>query len=165
MKASKNYMMVLFLLLNSMLFSQEQNYNQEINKAIWEKFTEAFETYDAELFASLHSKDFIRISSDSKTIRNVENYIDGYRNRWKNMNSKQTIDFRFTERINNGNLASEKGIYKLTVNLGEQNEASYYGAFHVVMRKEETHWKLLVDYDSNPKSPINEVVFLKAKPK
>lgn len=165
MKTTKLILIVSVFLMSSNLFCQEQNNNEEVNKVIWKKFTKAFETYDVELFASLHSEDFVRISGNSKTIRNVENYIAGYRNRWQATSRKQTIAFRFTERINNGTLASEKGIYKLSVNPETPEEASYYGAFHVVMRKEENTWKLLIDYDSNPNNSINEESFLNAKPK
>jgi ketosteroid isomerase-like protein len=165
MKKVNLFILLFTLIANYSLIGQDQNQIQEINKSIWDNFTKAFETYDVDLFSSLHSKDFVRISGDSKTIRDVNNYIEGYRNRWQNLNKKQTIDFRFTERINNGNLASEKGIYKLTINIGEPNEVSYYGAFHVVIRKENSNWKLLVDYDSNPENYYGEKSFLEASPK
>lgn len=144
--------------------AQDNDFNKEVNQSIWEKFTLAYENLDTSLYSSLHSEEFIRVSGDTKTIRDKKTYMDGYGNWWQDKNLKLTISFRFLERINNGETASERGIYKLTVNHNTEKEASYYGAFHVILRKENSLWKLLVDYDSNPNDSIGEEAYLKAQP-
>lgn len=154
-------MKVLKLLLVLSYFThqlQAQNSKclNDINAEIWSNFTKAFETFDHELFASLHSENLVRVSGSSKLLRNKTNYINGYANRWASNKTPQTISFRFLERICNDNKASERGIYKLTINKGLPNEQSYYGKFHVIMVKENNQWKLLVDYDSNEGFTINE---------
>jgi len=148
----------LFVCLSSQLQTQAQSKKclNTINNQIWSNFTKAFETFDHELFASLHTEDLVRVGGNSKLIRNKTDYINGYSSRWANNKTPQTISFRFIERICNKNKASERGIYKLTVNKGLPNEQSYFGKFHVIILKESDLWKLLVDYDSNENNTINE---------
>lgn len=163
MKTLNLFCFYIILLFSNSIHSQN-TFNEEVNNEIWVKFTTAFEKFDVDLFESLHSEEFIRVSGNAKNISDKKTYLDGYRERWKNNTGNQTISFRFSERINNGVTASERGIYKLTVNLGAENEASYYGEFHVILRKENGSWKLLVDYDSNPNNSVNEDTYIKANP-
>lgn len=153
-------LMVLFLTLNS--YSQNETQLKQINKQVWEPFTKAFETSDYNLFAYLHSKDLIRVGGDGKRILNKTDYIEGYKNRWTSTNQHRTISFRFIERISNENSASERGIYKLTLNPKTGQEQSYYGKFHVFLTKENELWKILVDYDSSEENTINSDSYNKA---
>lgn len=148
--------LIFFVCLSNQLPAQNNECLTNINNEIWLNFTKAFETFDYELFASLHSNDLVRVGGNSKLLRNKTDYINGYANRWETNKTPQTISFRFLERICNETKASERGIYKLTVNKGLPNEQSFYGKFHVIMVKENNQWKLLVDYDSNEGNTINE---------
>ncbi|MCF7561676.1 nuclear transport factor 2 family protein [Sabulilitoribacter multivorans] len=152
----------LFLCFGNIVTSQETNHLKAINTDVWSPFTKAFETFDYILFASIHSEDLVRVSGDSKNVKGKTTYIEGYKKRWVNKNSNQTISFRFLERIANDISASERGIYKLTVNPNTANEQSYYGKFHVILRKENGTWKLLVDYDSSESNTINETSYNEA---
>jgi len=147
-----------FICLSFQLQTQAQNNEclKTINNEIWSNFTKAFETFDYKLFASLHSEDLVRVGGNSKSLRNKTDYINGYANRWTDNKSPQTISFRFLERICNDSKASERGVYKLTVNHNQSNEQSYYGKFHVIIIKENNQWKILVDYDSNENNTITE---------
>lgn len=156
MKTLKSF--ILFVWIGFALQIQAQNNKclNEINKQVWSNFTKAFETFDHELFDSLHTEELVRVGGNSKLIRNKTDYINGYASRWKTNKTPQTISFRFLERICNDTKASERGIYKLTVNEGLPSEQSYYGKFHVIMLNVDDVWKLLVDYDSNENNTINE---------
>ena len=162
MKIYSTSFLLLFLLSVSTLTSQNTDNLKAINLDLWQNFTKAFEELDYNLFASLHSNNMIRVSGDAKTIKNKTKYIDGYKNHWKSKNIHQTISFRFLERINDNTKASERGIYKLTRNPNTENEKSYYGKFHVILKKENKIWKILVDYDSSEKNTINEEAYLQA---
>ncbi|MDO5970181.1 nuclear transport factor 2 family protein [Flavivirga aquimarina] len=160
MKRLPTYIISLLLLISNKAISQNINDLKDINSQIWSNFSKAFETVDYQLFESLHSNDLVRVNGgDYKSIRNKEAYLEGYKERWKNSSLKQTISFRFFERIYKDGLASERGIYKFTINPGEKNQKSYYGKFHVILRKEEGHWKILVDYDSIENESINEASY------
>lgn len=143
--------------------SQSINNLKEINK-VWEEFYKAFDSLDYRLMAEIHSKKLIRISG-GQNITDYETYINNYKaqfNRAKNNNVSNSISLRFFERINNDSIASERGIYKLTRIENKQGKQAYYGQFHVLFRKENNQWKILMDYDSNEENTINEENFMKA---
>lgn len=159
MKLLPTCIISLFFLLGSKTMSQNINDLKDINSQIWSNFTKSFETLDYQLFESLHSNDLIRVNGDIKSIKTKEAYLKGYKNRWENGSLKQTISFRFLERISKDSMSSEHGIYKFTRDLDTQNEKSYYGKFHVILKKEENLWKILIDYDSTENESINEIPY------
>lgn len=148
-------LMCALLFVFQSVFTQNTEVLTQINTQIWEPFTIAFETSNFELFGSLHSDDLIRIGADGKQILQKDLYIQGYKKNWSNNKENRTISFRFLERIANDKLGSERGIYKLTINPQTEKEQSYYGKFHVILRKEDSVWKILIDYDSSEGNTIN----------
>lgn len=159
---------VMLLLLFSAVFSkyssaQSEKHLKEIN-IVWQQFYQAFETLDYQPMAAIHSKSLIRISG-GKRIQDFTTYIDNYKKRFKDAkrnNVTNHISLRFFERINNDAIASERGIYKLIVNKGQDNEQIYYGQFHVILKKEASQWKITMDYDSNESNTIGEEHYLKS---
>lgn len=157
------YSILCFLVLSSYkIDAQNHEELKSINSEIWTNFTKAYETLDYDLFADIHSDSLIRVSGNSKHIKNKQAYIDGYKKWWKDKSLHHTISFRFLERIYNDGIASERGIYKLTRNPNSEKEKSYYGKFHVIHKKERGKWKILVDYDSDENESINESSYLSA---
>lgn len=77
---------------------------------------------------------------------------------------KHTFELRFTERISSGNLAYEVGYFKNESTIPSGEKRSSYGKFHVTLRKEIGHWKILVDSDSNEGGTITEEMFQAASP-
>ena len=123
-------------------------------------FSEAFAAKNYDLFASIHSKEMIRVSGNGGDIKDVKTYLEGYQKRWSDANRKPTpIDFRLLERITSDSLVSDRGIYRVTY----QNDASEikysYGEFHVLLKLEENHWKIIMDYDSDENKSINKESF------
>ena len=99
------------------------------------------------------------------TIRDYKTYIDGYNATFKNarkIGMSNTISLRFFERINNDSIASERGVYKLIRAEKDKDNLVYYGQFHVLFKKENNVWKILMDYDSNEKNTIGEQDYIKA---
>jgi hypothetical protein len=144
--------------------SQSETNLKDINK-VWAQFYLAFETLDYEPMAEIHSKKLIRISGGQR-ILDYTTYINNYKSRFKSShqnNDTNTIALRFLERINNDSTASERGIYKLTINKDLKNEKNYFGKFHVLFVKENNNWKILMDYDSTEGNTIGETNFLKAQ--
>jgi ketosteroid isomerase-like protein len=84
--------------------------------------------------------------------------------RSKAAGNKRTLELRFSERISDSNKAIEVGIYKGTFTNSKGETHTYYGRFHVVLRKEGETWKILVDTDSSESGTIGEDDFTKAKP-
>ena len=115
---------------------------------------------------AVHSKDAVRSPRDSKTIWNWEEYNKNQT--WgdqeeKKLNRKRLLELRFTERIANGNLAFDVGVYKTAYIHPDGKIMNYYGRFHVVLKKESGVWKILVDTDSSENGAIGEKDFLAAR--
>ena len=160
---NKAIIVLIFLITLFYSISQKKENLEDINTT-WSKFYKAFETLDAQLMEEIHSKDLVRVSGGSR-ILNYDTYIESYRQNFKavkEQGSTRNIALRFFERLNNDNTASERGIYKLTVNKGKTDEQSYYGQFHVIFKKEDNAWMILVDYDSNENNTIGEKQFIEA---
>lgn len=144
-----------------------QDFQEEINDQVWKPFIESFNNLDTDSFMALHSKDVVRSPRDSKILLNWDEYFKLHKEsdmREKKGGATRTIDLRFTERISNPSQAIDIGIYRATVTTKDGKSASYtyYGRFHVVLRKEGSTWKILVDTDSS--SGVSELDYKAASP-
>ncbi|HYG20869.1 MAG TPA: nuclear transport factor 2 family protein [Ohtaekwangia sp.] len=144
-----------------------QDYQKEINTQVWEPFIRTFNTFDTEGFMNVHSKDAIRSPRDGKIIFGRDHYYRQQKNgdaRSRENGDKRTLELRFTERIANAREAIDVGIYKTTNITSNGERSSFFGRFHVVLRKENNTWKILVDTDSSEGGTITEEDFLAAAP-
>ena len=156
---------ILFILFcsSSILFAQEAQ--QEINTQVWKPFVEHFNNRNADGFLAVHSRDVVRAPRDSKTIFGWNEYLKQQQvgnERGKASGRKSSLELRFTERIAKDNLAIEVGVYKTTSTDKEGNSHLFFGRFHVVLRKEQGVWKILVDTDFSEGGTIGEKEFLAA---
>ena len=152
----------LFLLA---VYSAAQDPKVEINEDVWIPFINAFNNNDTKSFMQLHSKDVIRSPRDSKKILNWHEYFlvqEQGDNADKAAHRKRNLELRFTERLANNERAIEVGIYKTSYLNDDGSTSSFYGRFHVVLRKENGKWKILVDTDSSENNTISEKEFLSA---
>jgi ketosteroid isomerase-like protein len=153
----------ILLLVASSFNCYSQDFQKEINTQVWTPFIQTFNQRDTEGFMLVHSKDLVRAPRDSKSIQNFEQYEKENR-QWESHTSKRTIELRFIERLASEDQAYEVGIYKTSSSNEKGEMQSFYGKFHVVMRKENRTWKILVDSDSSEGGTIGEKDFLAAKP-
>jgi len=152
-----------FLAFISNGYSQTLNNLRAINE-VWHKFYQTFETLDYTLMADIHSKELVRISGGQR-ISDYDTYINGYKYRFaKAMENGITnnILMRFFERLHNDSISSERGIYNLIQNKNQDDEQTYYGQFHVLFKKEQGEWKILMNYDSTEGNTIGEDDYKKA---
>lgn len=150
--------LLLFTIISvSQVNAQSANNLEAINE-VWYQFYQAFATLDSQPMAEIHSKNLVRVSGGQR-ILDYETYINNYKEGFSQTRQDKgtnEISLRFFERINNDSVASERGVYQLIRNKGQQSEQTYYGQFHVIMIKEEGDWKILVDYDSSEGNTIDE---------
>lgn len=133
---------------------------QAINRDVWQPFSEAFASGDVEKYINLHAADFLRVGG--RGILTKDQYAAQQRSSFKRMKERSVavaIDFRLVERIVSRHHASERGIFRTISNKGKADEHSYYGKFHVLFRKENGTWKILMDYDSDESGTINAKSF------
>jgi ketosteroid isomerase-like protein len=157
-------LILLYLITNSAI-AQNTNHFRQINQDVWEAFYKAFDQLDHKYMVEIHDEDLIRIPAGQKIILDYQTYMDNYQKSFaaaKEENSTRSIELRFFERIANDSVASERGIYKLTIDKESLDERNFYGQFHVLLIKENGVWKILMDYDSNENNTIDETVFKEA---
>ncbi len=139
--------------------AQTKEHLRQINKEVYSKFYQAFDSLDYSLMAEIHARDLIRIPANQKRILDYETYINGYKKSFKDAKEKKetrSISLRFFERIVNDSVATDRGVYKFSLNKNTPGERNYYGQFHVLLVKREGNWKILMDYDSNENNIIDE---------
>jgi len=158
----KRIFVPLLVLVSSYGFSQDQQ--KEIDAQVWTPFIESFNLRNTEGFMAVHSKDLVRAPRDSKVILNFDQYKRENADGDSRSKSKRTIELRFLERIASETQAFEIGVYKTTVTGSNGEPRSFYGKFHVVHRKENGVWKILVDSDSSEGGTVGEKIFQEAKP-
>jgi len=155
----------MFLLFCNLAFSQMDSSQKEINEQVWKPFIKAFNNNDDEAFRAIHSKDVIRVIQDNNQIMGYDQYFqkipDSIKTKWRNW--KKNIELRFLQRIASKGKAFEVGFYKTTSTHAMTGEKrTGFGKFHVLLRKENRDWKILMDADANEK--MNEEIFLSGKP-
>lgn len=157
--------LILLFIISTSAFAQ--NAQKEINDQVWKPFTKSFGEGNTDVFMGVHSKDLVRSARESQEILTWDQYkkqtAEGNQRR-KGDKTKMDLVLRFTERINNNNQAIDVGIYRTSWTLADGKTGVDYGRFHVVLRKENGTWKILVDTDSNEGGTIGEAQFNAAKP-
>ena len=145
--------------------SQQSKLTKEINEQVWVTFIKGFESGDDELFKSVHSKDIARVMQDNKEIIGYDKYFkkvpDSIKAKWGDW--KKSIELRFIQRIATDDKAFEVGYYRSTsTNVKTGEKRTGIGKFHVLLRKENGIWKILMDADT--KEGASEDAFNKASP-
>jgi ketosteroid isomerase-like protein len=146
-------------------YSQQNKLTKEINEQVWIPFIKGFESGDDELFKSVHSKDIARVLQDSKDIIGYDKYFkkvpDSVKAKWGEW--KKSIELRFIQRIASDDKAFEVGYYRSTsTNIKTGEKGSGIGKFHVLLRRENGTWKILMDADTA--EGASEDAFQKASP-
>lgn len=153
----------ILLILSVNAYSQNQI--EAINKDVWFNFMQAYQDLDASLFNQIHTDDVLRIPEESGNMMIGQEYKDANLenfNRWNLAQVKQRIQFSFISRIQKGNWAYETGIYKL-IRYTDSGSQSYYGKFHVTLKKISGVWKIFIDSDSSDGGTIGEEDFNRGK--
>jgi ketosteroid isomerase-like protein len=154
---------IVFALLS--IISQAQDIKTEINNQVWKPFIEAYNSFDTEKFMSVYAKDVVRIPMDQKKIFNFTEYkrnINRENQFNKNYKIKANLEIRFTDRIQSGDIAYEKGILKIKMTDNNGKPATIYSAFQVLLKKEGGVWKIKFDTDSSTGTELTEKDFTSA---
>jgi ketosteroid isomerase-like protein len=142
-----------------------QSIQSAINDQVWKPFIQAYNDHDIDGFLAVHSKDVVRSPRDAKMVLNWNQYYEQQKqgdDQGKASGNKRQLDLRFTERIASDAQAMEVGIYKVIVTDKQGSIRTFYGRFHVVLRKENGTWKILADTDSSEGKTIDEQDFMAA---
>lgn len=161
----------IFLLLTLLIFSAKTGFSQadslqkEINQQVWKPFIQAFNNLDTKGFMQVHSKEMSRVIQDGNLIYGYDRYskeMESGNESTKKANQKRALELRFTQRIAVDDKAFEVGYYKFSAIQPDGTSRNGYGKFHVLLRRENGTWKILMDADASEKT--DEATFLSAKP-
>ena len=146
-------------------FAQTDSLQQQINEQVWKPFVKAFKNRDRDLMKSVHSKDIIRVELDAGIILGYDKYFqpipDSIKAKWAVWETN--IELHFIHRVASAGKAFEVGYYKTTsINTATKETRISYGKFHVLLRKENGAWKILMDEDA--KENTDEQLFMSGKP-
>lgn len=145
------------------LLAQENPLQQEINDQVWKPFMKTYETLDAEGFMDLHTEDVLRVNRDGEKIQIGQEYHDQITKSYTWMRENKvhhSIQFSFVQRIANSTHAYEVGYYKGVSERPGKDPRTFYGKFHVTLKKIDGIWKIAVDSDTSYGQTIGEVEFL-----
>jgi len=161
----KIFIITIILFISCTMHSQENKFTKEINEQVWMPFIKGFSEGNDELLRSVHSKDLIRVMQDDRQIIGYDKYFktvpDSVKKKWREW--KKSIELRFSQRIASEDKAFEVGYYKSTsTNTKTGEQRSGIGKFHVLLRKENGRWKILMDADAS--EGASEESFSKAAP-
>lgn len=133
-----------------------------LNNDIWHAYRRAYGNGDAAAFLALHSPDLIRAGGPAQRIQGFPAHA-AETGRWfaelAAGGDGVDIDFRFTERIAEGDLASERGRYRLTARRPGAEDKVFHGAFHLFARRIDGRWRIVVDYDSDEGATVTAEMF------
>lgn len=124
----------------------------ELNRDLWHPFVAAYAAVDADAFMALNHTDVVHISGAGKQINGYAEYAGQMREFFAMVAARGDrigIEFRFHERIASGDLASERGLFRLSVVPADGELRTRYGRFHTVARKADGRWRFGVDYDTD----------------
>jgi uncharacterized protein (TIGR02246 family) len=138
---------------------------RELNTSIWRAFRDAYSAGDPEAFLALYGPELIRAGGPAKTITGFSQYATATR-QWlaevAERGDSVDIEFRFTERIVDRDLASERGVYRLTARRANGEQKVMYGRFHAFSRKAGGRWRIVADYDSDENATVAAEDFAQA---
>ena len=128
---------------------------KQINSDIWLPFLQGVNQDDAELYNSVHSKDFYWVAGGTKTrIMNFKEYVEDARKVMSDRKQKSittTLHVRFLERNINEEFASEKCVIQYVATEAGKPATALYSIIHVFSKKENGVWRKYVQYVNSDK--------------
>jgi ketosteroid isomerase-like protein len=135
---------------------------RELNQDVWHAFRQAYGARDAKAFLALHAPELIRAGGPDKQVHDFDEYAAQTEEWFTGLTERGEsvgIEFRFLERIASVDLASERGVYRITAVRPSGEQRVFYGRFHTFVRKIDGTWRIAVDYDSDEGGTITDETF------
>lgn len=137
----------------------------DLDRDIWHEFVRSYAALDTEAFLGLHAPELIRAGGPGREMLDFPRYAADIREFFATVASRGdavAIEFAFTERLAGGGLASDRGVYRLTITLAGGERRVQFGRFHVLARHGDGRWRIVADYDA-PEG-ADETAFAAAEP-
>ncbi|NRB53101.1 MAG: nuclear transport factor 2 family protein [Saprospiraceae bacterium] len=121
----------------------------EIDQEIWLPFTQAYQDFDGKAFNALHSDDVLRVGpwGIRQGVDYKQSNLSGYRKN-KKAGKQRKIFFWLEHRQTTSELSYEVGYYKVSIT-SQAGTTDHYARFHVLIRKIDSQWKIVQDWDTS----------------
>jgi len=137
----------------------------ELNHDIWHPFRRTYRACELPAFLDLYHPDLIRAGGPGKEVYGYDRYA-AETAAWFSTCAERgdvlDIEFRFTERIAAGDLASERGVFRITATRPGADKLVFHSQFHTFARKTGGRWRIVADYDTNEDGAITPETFAAA---
>ena len=137
---------------------------RDLNQALWQAFRTSYRSLDATALLALYHRDLVRAGGPARSVQGFDGYAGEIREFFADMAAQGAsldIDFRFTERIGAGELASERGVFRIAL-AGPDAERIFYGQFHTFARRIDGTWQFVADYDTTEGGTVTAASFAAA---
>lgn len=124
----------------------------ELDRDIWLPFRRSYGDRDLAGYLDLYDGDLIRAGGPGQQVYGHDRLAadtTAFFAKAAAQGDHFDIDFRFTERIAEAGLASERGYYRITATLADAGTRVLYGRFHTFARQRDGRWRIAVDYDTD----------------
>lgn len=144
-----------------------QDLRADIERDVWIPLFKGSDSFDAELFLSVQSKDLVRVAVDQKLAYGFTRYSKEIRDGFRHAKERKIVglsEARFLERKVEGDYAFETGYFRSEVSLPGGEKRVRFSHFEFMMRREMGKWRVLVDRDTSAGPEISESAYLQAAP-
>jgi hypothetical protein len=134
----------------------------EINRDIWLPFRSSYTTLDLAGFLGFQAPELVRVEAGTGWIGGLDDYGERVGEAFEQAavrGDRLAIDFRFLERIAGDGVASERGMYRVTVTPADGPAQEFFGRFHTISRCTADGWRFILDYDGDASGPVDAVAF------
>ena len=124
--------------------------HKEINKTVWKAFQDAFQALDGKALNDVYADNVLRITSDGIDTQsafkeaNVTRFAENIKN-----GDRIALDFWLDSRQTNETTSYEVGFYRMTMTTSAGETNTFYGQFHILLKKIHGRWKIAQDWDTS----------------
>ena len=127
-----------------------QRIQQSIDKQVWKPFHDAFENLDGDALNAVYAETVLRATPDGIDTNGVfkqynRTRFDGSRARAESI----ALDFWFDSRRTDESTSYEVGFFRIVMTASDGDAVTFYGQFHIVLRKISGRWQITQDWDTD----------------
>lgn len=129
---------------------------------MWHAFVRSYGALDTAAFVDLYEPTLIRAGGPGKEVYGFDEYARQTGQWFGDLTARGDgvgIEFRFLERIADGELASERGVFRITATPADGEVRVFHGRFHTFARRTDGRWRIAADYDSNEGGTVTADTF------
>ena len=124
--------------------------HSDIDQSIWKPFKAAFENMDGVALNALYADEVLRVTPEGLDTSGLFKQTNKNRFQSNILNGDQIeLDFWFDSRQTEAATSYDVGFYRVRITSTHGEVSSFYGQFHIVLKKIEGQWKIVQDWDTD----------------